>query len=330
MRHRPTDTGLALAAGIAAIALAACGTGGASGSAGAGAGTGATAQATQLVKDTFTGSHKITSGTLGVQLVVTPSGSSTLNTPITLTFGGPFQALGPGRVGDANFTLRVSALGASLISVGLESVNGKGYVSLSGTSYRLPANQYRQIESRLSQAGSSSASGSGLLGKLGIDPLRWLSAPKIVGTSAVAGASTTHVRAGLKVGALIDDLSTLLSKASALGVSGAGKLPTSISPATKAKIVAAVGSPSVDLWTGTADKTLRKLAIAVTVPVTGKISSTLGGLKSAALSFDVTYENLGQPQTISAPTSVKPFAQFKSQAQALAGAIGGVLSSKTG
>lgn len=312
--------GLTLAAAVAATALAACGT---SGSAGTGAS--ASTSASQLVTETFTGSHHVTSGDLNVNLMVTPSGSSTLTTPITFSFGGPFQDRGPGQVGNADFTLRVSALGTSLISLGLKSLDGKGYVSLGGTSYRLPASQYRQIASSLSQSGSGSSS-QGILGKLGIDPLRWLTVPKIVGTSTVAGASTTHIRAGIDVSALIDDLSTVLSKASALGIPNAGKLPTSISPATKAKIVSEVGSPRVDIWTGSSDKTLRRLTLGLSLPVSGTISSALGGLTSAALSLDIGYQNLGQPQTISAPTSVKPYAQFKSQVQALTGTIGKALT----
>jgi hypothetical protein len=314
----------ALAAGLAALALAACGGGGAGGSAGA------TGNGSQLLQETFTGSHKITSGNLDVELMVTPSGSSVLTTPITLSFGGPFQDAGQGRIGNSDFTLRVSALGTSLISLGLESLDGKGYVSLGGTSYQLPASEYRRLESGFAQTGSGSGSGSfsGLLGKLGIDPLRWLTAPEIVGSSTVGGAATTHIRARLNVSALIADLGTVLSKASALGVPGAGKI--ALSPATKAKIVAEVGTPRVDIWTGSNDKTLRKLALSLTLPVTGRISTALGGLKSAALSLDVAYQDLGQPQTISAPTSVKPYSQFKAQAQGLAGSIRGVLSPKSG
>jgi hypothetical protein len=327
--HHVKAIGIALAAGLSALALAACG----GGAAGSGAATGATAS--QLLKATFSGSHKLTSGNLNVELMVTPSGSSVLTTPITLSFGGPFEDLGPGRVGNSDFTLRVTALGTSLISLGLESLDGKGYVSLGGTSYRLPARQYRQIESRISQTGSGSGQVQqvqGIIGKLGIDPLRWLTAPQVVGSSTVGGASTTHIRAGLNVGALIDDVGVLLSKASALGVPHAGKLSLSIPPATKAKIVAEAGRPRVDIWTGRSDKTLRKLAVSLTIPVSGRISSALGGLKSAALSLVVAYENLGQPQTISAPApkSLQPYARFKAQAQALAGAIGGALSSKAG
>ena len=312
MRHRATGICLALAAGLAAVALAGCGGG---------------ASASQLLKDTFSGSHKMTSGTVDVDLTLTPSGSTTLTGPITLSFSGPFQDFGKGRSPNSDFTLSVSALDKSLLSIGVESIDGKGYVSLAGSSYPLPASEYGQLESRLATAGSGSASSSGILGKLGIDPLRWLIDPTVAGSGTVGGTSTTHIRAGVNMGALLADVGTFLGKASSLGVPDASKISTSISPSAKAKILAEVERPSVDIWTGTNDKTLRKLALSLTIPVAGAVSSDLGGLKSAALSLQILYQNLNQPQSISAPTAVKPYSQFESHVQALVSAIRGAVSS---
>src|SRR5207248_7439705 len=127
------------------------------------------------------------------------------------------------------------------------------------------------FSSLTSSAGARS--GSGTLGKLGINPLHWLVKPSVAGSETVGGASTTHIRAGVNVPALLDDLNTFLGKASSLGVSGAAKLPSSISPSTRARIANAVKQPSVDVWTGNSDKTLRKRAIGLTVPVTAQLYS---------------------------------------------------------
>jgi len=307
MRHCPRGAGLVLAA----LALTACG---------------AAQSPSQLLKDTFAGSHKVTSGNIDVDLTLTPSGSSTLTSPITLSFKGPFQDFGKGRVPNSEFTLSLSALDRSLLSIGLESLDGRGYVSLGGASYALPASAYRQIEAGLRKTGTGSASSAGILGKLGIDPLRWLIDPTVAGSATVGGASTTHIRAGVNLGALVDDIGTFLSKASSLGVPGAGKIATSISSSAKAKILAAVRVPRVDIWTGTGDNTLRKLAVSLTIPVTGATSSQLGGLKSAAVTLAVTYQDLNQPQRITAPAGVQPFSQFKSQLQTLLGAVRSVVA----
>jgi len=304
-----------LSAAFVALVIAACG-------------SGSSTQATDLLKQTFSGSHTVNSGNLSVDLTVNPSGSSTLKGPITLTFGGPFASVGSGKLPRSDFNVAISALGHTG-SLGILSTGTAGYVKLSGTSYQLPATTFRQLESSFSSLTSSSSggSGSGALGKLGINPLHWLKNPTIAGNDTVGGASTTHIRSGVNVPALLSDLNTFLGRASSLGVSGAAKLPTSISPTTRARIASAVRQPSLDVWTGTSDKTLRKLAVNMTVPVTGQISSLLGGLNSAQISVSLQYADLNQPQTIVAPTKVAPYSQFQAKLQSflssVQGAVGG-------
>ncbi len=304
-----------LSAVFLAVAIAACG-------------GGSSSQATDLLRQTFSQSHTINSGNLGLNLTVNPSGSSTLKGPITLTFGGPFQSLGNGKLPKSDFNVAISALGRSG-SLGILSTGTAGYVKLSGTSYQLPQATFKQLESSFSSLTSSSSggSGSGSLGKLGINPVRWLKNPTIAGTDSVAGASTTHIRSGVNVPALLNDLDTFLGKASSLGVSGASSLPHSISPSTRQRIASAVKQPSLDVWTGSDDKTLRKLAINMTVPVTGQLSSLLGGLNSAQISLSLQYANLNQPQTVAAPTRVAPYSEFQAKLQSflssVQGAVGG-------
>ena len=48
-----------------------------------------------LLKQTFSGSHKVNSGDLNLTPDDRPSGSSMLSGPITLSFGGPFQSPAP-------------------------------------------------------------------------------------------------------------------------------------------------------------------------------------------------------------------------------------------
>src|SRR2546425_800257 len=110
---------------LASLAIAACGS--RSSSSGEDAAT--------LLKQTFTGSHKITSGDLNFAVTVDPSGSSTLSGPIKLSFGGPFQNSSGGKLPQSNFTVSVSALGNSG-SLGIVSTGSSGYVTLQGTSYQ--------------------------------------------------------------------------------------------------------------------------------------------------------------------------------------------------
>lgn len=287
--------------------------------------------ATTLLRQTFSGAHPVSSGNLDVALAVNPNGSSTLKGPITLSFGGPFATLGKGKLPESNFNLVASAEGHTG-SLGILSTGSAGYVTLKGTSYQLPDATFRQLESSFSSLTSSaggSSAGSGALSKLGINPLHWLVDPTVAGQQQVGGASTTHIVAGVNVSALLTDLNTFLGRASSLGISGASKLPSSISQQTANRIASEVRQPRFDVWTGNSDKTLRKLVISLTLPVSGQLSSLLGGLSSAQMSLTMQYADLNQPQTITAPAAVAPFSQFQSQVQSFLSALQGTLSGAT-
>jgi hypothetical protein len=275
-----------------------------------------------LLKQTFSGTHKITSGDLSFKITITPSGSSTLRGPITLDFGGPFQSRGQGKLPQSNFSISLSAQGRTA-SLGILSTGTAGYVSLEGQSYQLPQDTFQKLESNFAQVTSTSSSGSGgsTLSKFGIQPLNWLTKPTIVGNENVGGTATTHIRAGVNVPALVDGISTFLQKAAALGVSGTTKFPQGLSPSTKSRIASEIQNPSFDVWTGNDDKTMRRLQIGLTIPVSGQISSAFGGLSSASLGLSIQYTNLNQPQTITPPTSLQPYSQFQAKVQSFIQAL---------
>lgn len=305
MRSRRISVSCLLAA---VLSLSACGGGG---------------DAKQLLQQTFSGSHAIRSGNLSFSLTLTPSGSSTLTAPVTISFGGPFQTLGAGKLPASNFNVSMSGFGRGG-SVGILSTGTTGYVTLQGTSYQLPSGTFQKLESSFAGVTSAGGSGhsSGGLSKLGIDPLRWLTSPAIVGTESVGGTSTTHIRADINVKALLVDLNTFLQKASSAGAPGTAALSRGLPPSTQDRIATEVQHPTFDVWTGKADKTLRRLALRLSVPVTGQTSTLLGGLRTAAIAVDMSYTGLGQPQTITPPTAVRPFAEFQTKLRSFLSAIG--------
>jgi hypothetical protein len=327
MDHRKSGLRAALAClavPLVALTLTACGSSGSSSASGS---------ATQLLSQTFSGSHTVNSGNLSFSLTVTPSGSRTLTGPITLSFGGPFQSLGKGKLPKSNFTVSIGALGKSA-SLGILSTGTAGYVSLQGTSYQLPSATFQKLESSFAsfESTGSGGSSSSALTKLGIKPIHWLTNPHIVGNDSVAGTDTTHITAGLNVGALLGDINTLLAKAGSLGLSSAsaGQLPTNISPATRNKIVSEVQNPTVDVWTGSSDKTMRRLTLKLTLPVTGSTSTLLGGLSSASIALTIQYADLNKPQTITAPTSTAPYSQFTAKLQQFVQALQSTVAAQAG
>lgn len=308
--------GVLLASAILlAAALSACGS--ASGSSG---------DAQGLLTQTFSSANTVRSGVLGFTLTVNPTGSSTVTTPVTVSLGGPFQSRGKGQIPASDFTVSIDALGRHG-ALGVISTGTSGYVTLQGSAYALPAADFQRLESSLSSVGSTSGQ-SGLSG-LGINPRRWLRNPTVVGTTTLNGAPTTHIRSGVDIAALLADLNTFLAKAkSSKSTSG---VPTTIPPATQQRIAQEVHGASVDVWTGSADHLLRKLALGLTIPVHGQISTLLGGLSSAGLGLTIEYAHLNQPQSIAAPTSVQPYSGFTAKLHSLFSAVqGGFGSSGSG
>jgi hypothetical protein len=301
-------------------------------SSGGSGGAGASAQT--LLRETFTGKHPVKSGDINFALKVVPSGSSELTAPITISFGGPFQSGDSGKLPESDFTVTGSAQGESG-KLSIISTGNAGYIAVDGVSYQLPAKNFKSLESSLgSVSGGSSKSNAGALSSLGIHPLDWLTSPKVVGQQSIGGVSTTHISAAVNVPNLLKDIGTLIGKAAALGGSSTSSFKSGLSSAEQSKIAGYIKSPTFDVWTGNSDQTLRKLAVGVTVPLSGSISKELGGLSSAKLTLSFQYSDINQPQTITAPTNVKPYAQFQqkiaSVLETVEGGLGsGVLGSST-
>ena len=303
--------GVLLSAVVAAIGLAACGSS-------SGGGSGSSGNAQTLLKQTFASGKPVKSGVLGISFTLNPSGSSTFTTPISFSINGPFQSRGTGQLPQSNFTIAISALGRKG-QLGIVSTGTSGYVTLSGAAYQLPSADFQRLESGFSSVGGSSQGGGGLSG-LGINPQHWLTNASVVGSDTIGGTDTTHIRAGVNVTALLQDLNTLLGKAS----STAGtKLPSSIPPATRQKVAAAIKHATVDVWTGKSDKVLRKLSLNLNVPVTGRLSTLAGGMTSAGIGFTLQYSDVNQPQTVSAPANVQPYSQFTAKLRSVLTGIQG-------
>ena len=313
MRSRRTTFSVVALTVITTAALAGCGSGGS----GSSKTPSTTASAQKLLRETFSGKHAVTSGQIELSVKVVPTGSSELTAPITVAFGGPFESASKGKLPQSDFTVEGSAQGHTG-KLAIVSTGSAGYITVDGDSYQLPAASYAKLKSSLGSvsggsSSSSSTADSSMLSKLGIDPLSWLTKPQVVGPATVAGVKTDHITATVNVNGLLKDLDKLAGKASELGVKDASKLSGGISAADQAKIAAHIKSPSFDIWTGASGQTLRKLAVGVTIPVTGSLRTSLHGLSSLRITLSLQYADLNQPQTITAPAKVLPYSQFQTK-----------------
>jgi hypothetical protein len=186
---------------------------------------------------------------------------------------------------------------------------------------------------RKSLAGSGGSAPASLPG-LSISPLKWLRDPQLLGNATVDGAQTTEVQARIDVGALANDLGTLLAKEAANPASRTSGLPTKLTAAERRQLVSELRNPTVELFIGSDDHTLRRAALDLNLKVPAKTASKLPGISSVGVAVSVDYAELNRPQTITAPARVKPYRQLGQQLsgleQTLEGSAAGTTSGSAG
>jgi hypothetical protein len=290
---------IALLAALA-IGLAACGSSSDDSS-------GGSKDAAALLKDTFGANHPIRSGRLDADIDVNlPQVRALGNTPLRLHINGPFQSNGGRTLPD--FALGVDFDGGTNpVTVGAVFAQGGGYLTIEGQAFTLGSDIYRAfadgyLNAKRDSARTSSDRSQPTLAALGIDPLRWLTGARTVGSEDIAGTATEHVSAGVNVPVLLDDVSKLLGKARSVTSSASSAtgttVPTQLTAAQRASIEKAIKSAKVDVWTGARDHTLRKVAVNVQ-------------LDQGHVVFDVTLAQLNQAQTIRKPAGAKPISQLR-------------------
>ena len=307
----------ALAVVIGALVLSACGGGGNNSSSSSGSSSGN--DANSLIDQTFSGSHAVKSGKADVEVNVNLKGSGSPG-PISIKLGGPFASQGSKALPKFDFALTATVQGQSF-NAGLVTDGNSAAVKFQGTTYSIPANIFSQFKSGFTQAESQapkSGSGGPSLKDLGIDPLKLVSNPKIVGDETIGGADTTHISSQINIDQLLSTIDTLLGKAGSLGVPTAGAgVPTHLTDSEKQKVKDAVKSATIDIWTGKSDHTFRKLELKTSIA-----PSSGGG--SADVSLSIQLSDLNQPQTITVPSGGKSINDLLSQFGGLGGALGGL------
>jgi hypothetical protein len=279
----------------------------------------------KLLKETFTGNHKVNSGKLNVSVDVSAQNVPNLSQPVKIALTGPFQSQGKGNLPKFDLNVTFSGGGQSF-SAGAVSTSDKGYLRFQGQAYEVPANTFNQFKQGFTQAQQRNQGNQNqsAFKRLGLNPLDWLKDPKVEGDQDVGGTSTKHITADVDVPKFVGDLQVLLRNAKSLGAGNTGQLPSSLTAAQQQQIQQAVKSAKVQVWTGSDDKILRKLQ--VTLGINGS------GGRSGSLTFTLEIDDLNQSQTINAPANAKPFTALTQQLQGLGlgGALGGAGAGTTG
>jgi hypothetical protein len=270
--------------------------------------------ATQLLKDTFSGNKDIKSGKLDVSAEA-GSGGQTIKAKLS----GPFQSNGTGKVPDVDIDATLDAGGQSF-DVGVTTTGGKAFVGYQGTDYEIPAAIMQGLEAQYEQSAKQNGNQQSLA-SLGIDPSKWLTNAKNEGEAKVGDTDTIKITGDVDVPKLLDDVNGALSKIRALGGSQAANIPDQLSEKDKQQAIDAIKDLSVEVYTGADDKIMRRLVIALKLQPPGED-------QTADVKFDMQFLDLNEDQEIKAPENAKPFTELSQKLQELGlggglGALGG-------
>jgi hypothetical protein len=308
-----------LLAFLAALALgvAACGGGGDEASSDTDVNT--------LLSDTFKGNKNVKSGKLNLALKVDAKGGQGANGPITMSVTGPFQSQGKQQLPKFKIDFAFEGAGQS-IKAGLTSTGTKGFVNFQGTDYAVSDQVFKQFKAGYEQAQKNSTSKQKQsLSSLGLDPRQWLTNPKNEGDAKVGDDDVIKITGGVNVSKLLDDVNQALQKTKQLGVQGTQNLPSQLTPAQKKQVSDSVKNPKVEIYTGKADKILRRMVVSL------GIVDTKGSSGSANIDFDLSISDLNEDQEVAEPSSAQPFDQLVSKLGGLGlGGLGGAGAGGTG
>jgi hypothetical protein len=273
----------------------------------------------QLLRDTFRNVDKLTSAQLDAKLAIDGQGQS-----VNAKVAGAYQSTGKGKLPKLKLGATLQNAGKSF-SAGVTWTGDKGFVNLQGTEYALSGPIARQLEAGYEQAAKSQkqANGGAALGALGIDFTKWLKDARNEGDAQVGDTATIKLTGTADVARVIDDVQRLAERARTLNLPRAPQVPQKLTPQQRQEIVDAVKNFSIEVYTGKADRVLRRIVVAADLMDTAS-------KQTSHVALDVTLTKVGADQDISAPKGAKPFSELVKVSDQLKGLAGGLGSSSSG
>jgi hypothetical protein len=307
--HRIRHLLLLVAALAAALALAACG---------GDSGGDSDADPKTVLDDTFENDQAIQSGAFDFTLNIGAEGESGGNVDISL--GGPFQGGGDGIPQfDVSGELNASTPQGDLdFSGGLASTGDSAFVNFQDTDYEVPQELFDQFattfERLQAQSDKQSGNSTNFLQALGIQPSNWLTDLQNEGTEDVEGTETVHVSGSADVPKLLDDIQQIAEQA--------GPAAQQITPQQLSQVEDSIQSADFDVYSGVDDNLLRKVSATLeVVPPSG----TPGAPDSLSVDLSLTFSDVNEEQSISAPENAEPLSSLIESNPILQQLLGGAL-----
>jgi len=265
----------ALCAAIAA-GLVACG----------GGGGGNDEDPQQVLDQTFSGEKDYTSGLLDVSFKLEATGSQ--EGKFDATIKGPFQS-DPGGFPqfDLDADVNVEGSGQNIgFAGGLTSTGDKAFINFQNTDYEVDSstfNNFKQLFLNLQQQNQAQDSP-------GLDTSQFFSNLSNEGTEDVNGTDSIHISGDVDVGKFLDTVQSSGATKSLPGQAQLDQLRDSVKEA------------SFDVYSSEDSKQLQKIDVAVDFDA----PAGSGGSESISVDFSLGFDDLGEPQTISAPDNAQP------------------------
>jgi hypothetical protein len=254
----------------------------------------------EVLRQTFGEDKEIKSGVLDVGAHIELKGIPQLEEPVRLRLRGPFiSATDDKQAPKFDLDFSVDAAGQTL-RAGAVSTGDRGFIEIQGQAVQISDEEFERYKSLLREDGEQEEGVS--LSSLGINPDRWLRNPEYIGSEDVGGAETLHVRAGIDVPRLLEDVNRVLSRAEQVE----GQRARQLTDAERRQLADAVRNARIDVWTGEDDKILRRLNLNIDFEVDDKVSRRAQGLESGTIRLDLSYSGVNDEQEIKAPADAAP------------------------
>ncbi|MDQ2676305.1 MAG: hypothetical protein M3Y34_05800, partial [Actinomycetota bacterium] len=291
----------------------------------------------QVIEDAFNNDTTLESGVVDLTFDLSAEGSEGGSLSANIT--GPFTTdpENPQGIGTLDWDLSVTGEGAAAeslpddIEAGITVTEDNLYVNYNDTDYELGEEAYAQLKEEQEKAAPETEEGvsfreqceqaieaqGGDPAACDFDVTAWFSDLENEGTEDVGGAEATHVSGALDVEQMVTDLFTL--GASVPGATG-GVDPSLIEPQLGV-ISDAVSGADFDVYAATEDGTLRGLDFGLDLDA-ASLGGGTAGVESASLGFSLELSDVGEEQTVEAPSDPQPIEDLAGELGALGGGLG--------
>ena len=255
----------------------------------------------ELIEQTFAGSRSaVESARMRLAFQLDPEGLLKLGGPIKLNLEGPFAAQSIGELPrfDVDFA---GTLATHRFTGGVRSTGTRAFVRLGDRFYAVDESFVSKL-----REGQGSQPRSGLQA-LGIDARRWIRDPRVEANERIGDVDTIRIGGTVDVARLLEDLDSLLTKASGPATDGG-----LLTPALRKQIADAVDSATADVWTGTADRRVRQIhaVIKFTFKANGGVSP-IRGLDGGTINLRLRLDGVNATTVdVKAPSGAQPLSKF--------------------